>query len=134
MEHRTGLLLSVPELVLGESDFVALVSGIRALRQGVSLLSAQSADEADRKLGPLQPTLLIVDGRGRLLSETGRLLHSLRERNRSGRIPILVAVDAGDPLLAPDVSPLVSLGGPPLPVERLARALRERLPTTENHP
>ena len=114
-------------LILGDEEFGALAGEIRALRQGANLLFASSAEEANRKLGPLQPTLILVDGRGALLAETGLLLQSLRERSRSGRIPLVVALNPDDPLLDTDVYPVVALGAPPLPVERLARSLRERL-------
>ena len=114
-------------LILGGEDLLRQVTDIRSMGQGVTTFSARSANEADRKLGPLQPTLLLVDGRDTLLPETGRLLQSLRERSRNGRVPIVVVVNAEDPFLATDVQPLVSLGTPPLPVERLARVLRERL-------
>lgn len=114
-------------LILGGDDLAEKVSAIRVLRVGANLIVARTSEEADRKLGPLQPTLLLIDGRGSLLSEAGKLLQSLRERSRTGRIPIVVAVNPDDVLLSPDVQPIVALGAPPLPVERLARALRERL-------
>jgi PAS domain S-box-containing protein len=112
-------------VALGQESFGEALQVLSRL--GAHLLVAASAEEAETRLGPLMPALLVVDARsqGIPLMEVGLLIRRLHTRGREGRLPLLLVVDAGDVLLSPDVRPLLSLGASPLPVERLVRAIRE---------
>ncbi len=114
-------------VALGDESFGEALELLRRL--GANLLLAPSVEEADRKLGPLMPSLIVVDARAAdaPLGEVGALLARVRGHGRTGRLPVLLVVDAGDPLLAADVRALLPLGTSPIPVERLTRAVRDHL-------
>ncbi|MGC4046712.1 MAG: ATP-binding protein [Armatimonas sp.] len=112
-------------VALGDEEFGETLRGLG--RQGAHVILTPNTEEAETRLGPLTPSLLVVDARpqGVPLSEVGLLLRRLHNRGREGRLPILLMVDSSDVLLTPDVRPLLPLGASPLPVERLVRTIRE---------
>lgn len=112
-------------VALGDEEFGETLRPLSKL--GAHLILTPRSEEAETRLGPLTPALLVVDARpqGIVLSEAGQLLRHLYARGREGRLPVLLVVDAADVLLSPEVRPLLPLGASPLPVERLVRTIRE---------
>jgi PAS domain S-box-containing protein len=110
---------------LGGPDLGALLEPVR--RQGAAPVLCASGEELEGRLGPQHPHLLILDLRrtDSPQQNPGERLRRLCGTGLEGRVPIVLVVDADDPLLSPDVRSLLPFGAPPIPVERIARAVRD---------
>jgi PAS domain S-box-containing protein len=119
-------------VLCGDALLATIQEARQGLKDGAALVASLDPQEADRRLGPARPLLLVVDTTAVTGDDVGTFLRSVQERHPSLRIPILLLLDGT--LWAPDIVALAPLGKGPVPVGRLARATRSVLSPAEKTP